>query len=161
MSTACRAALFPTVPFFLRRTVTLFTTVSDITHTCATATRSLPCKTHRGKGRRARRGTMYAMDTIAMDTIGSQSVGRAPLVGNRDMTGGSLHDGVQPSLWRVQVTGDVLLANLLLEPLGLVGQRENVPEAEGWLTLFHATGTWVGQSGALLAHVRQCHLIHK
>lgn len=47
-----------------------------------------------------------------------------------------LHDGVQSSLRGVQVTRDLLLAHLLLEPLGLVRQRENVAETEGWLTFF-------------------------
>ena len=71
-----------------------------------------------------------------------------------------MHDGIKPSLRRVQVSRDVLLAHQGVELLAIAGQLQDVLVAERAGAVLVARA-WVQQLGRGGADVRHDRLFHK
>ena len=72
-----------------------------------------------------------------------------------------LHDGVKARLGGVQVTGNPLPVDLLLEVRSVSSEAEDVPVAEGGLAVKASVGTGIDDLPWDLTHVGQRHLVHK
>lgn len=64
------------------------------------------------------------------------------------LTHSGLHQGVQPSLWRVQVAGDPLHPHQLCEQASVSGEAQDVVEGEG-----RGAGLGLGPLTRVLEHV--------